>query len=151
ARMDAAEIVWRSRSADRIAADRVRVSLVTPAWSRRNLADRLTGDSSVKAAAALARGEWNKAQVELGRHLLEAPQRFVIGFRTRESLVNGILAEFPASAAESAARADRIIAGEYDLLGYCGLRFDRPADPASAPLPSVPDWHFDPVHGRRTS
>ncbi|HMS10693.1 MAG TPA: heparinase II/III family protein, partial [Pyrinomonadaceae bacterium] len=36
--------------------------------------------------------------------------------------------------------ADRIIDGKFDLLGYEGLNFGGP----------VPDWHFDPVSGRRS-
>lgn len=35
-------------------------------------------------------------------------------------------------------RADRLLAGEYDLLGYAGLRWGAP-----------PDWQLDPVSGRR--
>ncbi len=36
-------------------------------------------------------------------------------------------------------RADRVIAGKFDLLGYSGLSFGNPVD-----------WHFEPVTGKRT-
>ena len=39
------------------------------------------------------------------------------------------------------ARAERVLAGEYDLLGYEKLRFASPT--------SEIDWHVDPVHRRR--
>src|SRR5207237_4403756 len=51
-------------------------------------------------------------------------------------------------------RADRLVAGDHDLLGYRGLRFDR--SPTTRTVQSPPlaregsiDWHYDPVHGRR--
>ncbi|MGH9803181.1 MAG: heparinase II/III family protein, partial [Blastocatellia bacterium] len=37
------------------------------------------------------------------------------------------------------ARADKVIAGKFDLLGYSGLKFGSPID-----------WHFEPVTGKRT-
>ncbi|MBK9165440.1 MAG: hypothetical protein IPM21_16330 [Acidobacteria bacterium] len=36
--------------------------------------------------------------------------------------------------------ADRILEGKFDLLGYEGLDFGKP----------LPDWHFDPVSGKRS-
>lgn len=43
--------------------------------------------------------------------------------------------------AESIIRsADRILEGKFDLLGYEGLDFGKP----------LPDWHFDPVSGKRS-
>ena len=44
---------------------------------------------------------------------------------------------FPRAAAESAARAESIIAGHYDILGYRDVPFGRP-----------PRWNHDPVHDR---
>ena len=48
---------------------------------------------------------------------------------------------WPGAAAESRVRADRILAGRYDLLAYDGLSYDS-GDGAV-------DWHFDPVHRRK--
>jgi hypothetical protein len=45
---------------------------------------------------------------------------------------------FPSAASDAMYRADKILDGRYDLLGYDGLNFGRP-----------PAWHLDPVHGRR--
>src|SRR5439155_12241669 len=57
------------------------------------------------------------------------------------SLRARIAAEFPDSPRYAAARADRLLAGSYDLLGYRALRFAADG--------YAPDWHFDPVHDRR--
>ena len=54
---------------------------------------------------------------------------------------------FPDAARHAAARADRILAGEYDLLGYRGTPI-RPAARTCA-CRRLPDWHCDPVHDRR--
>jgi hypothetical protein len=52
-----------------------------------------------------------------------------------------VLARWPGATRDAATRADRIIAGHYDLLGYRGLEFKTAGG-------SI-DWHFDPVHHRR--
>src|SRR6185436_3714166 len=46
-----------------------------------------------------------------------------------------VSSRWPGAAADAAARADRIVGGTYDLLGYRGLRFTN--------------WHSDPVHHRQ--
>jgi uncharacterized heparinase superfamily protein len=69
------------------------------------------------------------------------PQRFLIAPGLKATLVSRVLADFPDARAESAARANRILAGEYDLLGYRGLCFATPGHQI--------DWHWDPVHGCR--
>jgi hypothetical protein len=46
----------------------------------------------------------------------------------------------PGAIADARTRADRIVRGQYDLLGYAGLRFTT----ARRRI----DWHFDPVWGR---
>jgi hypothetical protein len=50
------------------------------------------------------------------------------------SVRDEILTRWPGAAADAGARADRILAGHYDLLGYRGLQ--------------CADWHSDPVHRR---
>jgi hypothetical protein len=52
-----------------------------------------------------------------------------------------VLNRYPDAAADAAHRADRILHGCYDVLGYRGLSFS----PDGAGM----DWHFDPVHNRR--
>jgi hypothetical protein len=149
ARMDGDEIAWRGKAAARTTLDRARARVIRPRWNRRDLlavlASPRDGSNHLRAArTALSSAAWDEAHAALARHFAGAPQRFVISPGTRESIAARIQAEFPEAARDAAMRADRIAAGEYDLLGYRGLRFVAPdsCDP-------LPDWQFDPVHGRR--
>lgn len=145
ARMDSGELVWRGRAALRTAAHRFAFMLRAPRWNRRDLAGRLTRDASLDTVRrALARGEWTAAHVELQRHVLQRPSRFVVTPAARSRTTARIARRFPDAGADAAARADRILDGRYDLLGYRDLRFS----PADSPSDRV-DWHFDPVHDRR--
>jgi hypothetical protein len=145
ARMDAAEIVSRSRASARIAVDRARAAILTPAWRRERLLRTLSGDrmlSDIRAAAAAER--WMDAHFGLARRLASDPQRFVIGPQVRSEVAARIHAQYPGAARDAAVRGDRLLAGEYDLLGYRGLRFGRPHDAAA----HQPDWQYDPIHRR---
>jgi hypothetical protein len=145
--MSPAEIAWRSRAAFRIAIDRLHVSIVAPRWDRRDLARRLTPTAGFSdARTALRQRRWAEADAALAHHIEEGTQRFVIGRKTKAQVIDRIWREFPESRDAAAARADRVLSGDYDVLGYRGLRFTRPALPA---LRRAPDWHFDPVHDRR--
>jgi hypothetical protein len=103
---------WRAREIARTLADRVRFRVAKPRWR--------SGDSIISNAVAqrLSRGQ----------------ARCVIDPSLAESVRQQVLARWPAAAADAADRANRILAGTYDLLGYRGLQF--------------PDWHSDPVHHR---
>jgi Heparinase II/III-like protein/Heparinase II/III N-terminus len=155
ARMDAAEITWRGTRAARTLFDRTRTRLVAPRWSRTDLLPALAPLEELTAVrAALAGRRWGDAQRELARHFAHAPQRFAISPRSRPALVERIRREFPDAVQHATARADRILAGQYDVLGYQGLRFDTTADPLcpSSPLcqhRAAVDWQLDPVMNRR--
>ena len=139
--MDLAEILWRSRAAARIAVDRARIAVAPPVWNRRRLARRLAHTVDLdRARDALAQGDWPEADCALRRHAVEGPARFVIAPSSRRAVASLIRREFPDSVSQSAARADRIVAGEYDLLGFRELRFASNG---------AIDWHYDPVHERR--
>jgi uncharacterized heparinase superfamily protein len=157
ARMDAAEIRWRGAAAARTAVNRARTRLVEPKWSRRQLLFALAPTEDLEPVrSALAAHRWDDAQRGLARHFAAAPQRFVIGPRSQAALVERIHEAFPDAARHAGDRADRIVAGAYDLLAYHGLRFDRVdlADRPGPPEPprpeALPDWHADPVN-RRTA
>jgi hypothetical protein len=124
ARMDGAEIVSRGTTAARTMRDRVRARLSRPRWNRDGLLSVLASSPELTAArSALAARRWDDAHAALSRHFAAASQRFVIAPASRQALVERLGAEFPGSANHAAARADRIVAGEYDLLGYRALRF----------------------------
>ena len=145
ARMDAAELTWRATTVGRTLWDRARTGCASPRWSRTDLLPALAPLAELsEVRAALQRHRWDEAQRALARHIVQAPRRFTIGPQSRPALVARIRREFPDAAAQAAQRADRIAAGQYDLLGYRGLRFG--ADDSG---PALPDWHLDCVHGRR--
>jgi hypothetical protein len=160
ARMDAAELAWRGATAARAMVDRARARIVPPRWRREDLRQVLARRRDLdNVRAALGAGRWDEAHRELARHFAVAPQRFVISTSGKAALRDRIRADFPDAAREAAARADRILAGEYDLLGYRALSFNpsnltSEADPVRPypthlPDPSgLPDWQFDPVHAR---
>jgi len=140
-RMDLDEILWRSRAAARTVVDRARTAIAPARWNRRDLARRLARDPDLdRARTALGRSEWLDAHRELRHHLASGPARFVIAPSLKPTVASRIRREFPDSVGAAAARADRILAGEHDLLGFRGLRFDSGG---------TTDWHFDPVHDRR--
>jgi uncharacterized heparinase superfamily protein len=100
----------------------------------------LSGAADLRRLAdACRRQRWHDAHRELGA-LAGAP-RFVIAPSERAGTVNRIRHVFPEAPRAAVERADRIIAGRYDLLGYSSLRFGC----ASSDI----DWHLDPVHDRR--
>jgi len=139
--MDLDEILWRSRAAARTVVDRARTAIAPARWNRRDLARRLARDPDLdRARTALGRSEWLDAHRELRHHLASGPARFVIAPSLKPTVASRIRREFPDSVGAAAARADRILAGEHDLLGFRGLRFDSGG---------TTDWHFDPVHDRR--
>ena len=142
--MDAGEVTWRGTTAARTLFDRTRTRLAAPRWSRTDLLRLLAPlDELTAVRAALKAQRWPDAQRELGRHFARAPRRFAIGPQSRPAMAERIRREFPDAARHATGRADRILDGEYDLLGYRGLRFDSPDLPHPRALP---DWHLDPVH-----
>jgi hypothetical protein len=160
ARMDAAEVGWRLKARGRAVIDRATTGLLTPGWKRDALLPALAPLPGLRSArAALVRNDWNDAHRELSRYFAHAPQRFVTGQTARARLVGRIRSQFPRGARQAADRADRVLSGEYELLGYRGLRFDPAADltspdrsgqpPRSSSPSGAVDWHLDPVHQRR--
>jgi hypothetical protein len=139
--MSPAELGGRVAISVRREASRVGWAARKSAWRREDLARLLALDDPLvrDAASDLGAGAIADAQARLARHLLTRPRRWPIAPRDRESLASAIRARFPAAAADARRRADRIVAGRFDLLGYRGL----PADAGDGV-----DWHRDPVHGR---
>lgn len=89
---------------------------------------------------AAKQGDWLTAHQELALLASASPSHFAIDPASRDRQRACVLAEFPSAAADAANRADCLLAGEFDLLGYHGLRYDGPEGI---------DWHLDPVHTRR--
>jgi len=85
---------------------------------------------------ALGDQDWMGAHEALVAHFCAEPTRFVIAPSMRRALAADITTRFPSSVYDAAERADRMLAGRYDLLGYRDLRFDGQG------------WHRDEVHGK---
>jgi uncharacterized heparinase superfamily protein len=116
-----------------------------PRWDRGQIAAALAPHARTGALAqAIAERDWMTTQDRLAEQLRSRPGRFVLNPGSAVALRREILARWPDAAGDATARADRVLNGDYDLLGYTGLRFDG-AD--AAPAAGTIDWHLDPVHG----
>ncbi len=75
---------------------------------------------------------------ELHKHFQyrESPA-FVAGFTDRQATINELNRRWPQTAAEVIKRADRILDGRFDLLGFKDLSFGDPIN-----------WHLEPVAGK---
>ena len=131
--MNGAELRFRTAAAVRSRVERARTALAPPAWRRESL--RLGKDPALGIArGALARQDWHAAHVALAAHFVDRATRFPLVPRELRALGARITAAFPdASGTE---RAERVLQGRYDLLGYRDVHTASP-----------PDWHADPVHG----
>ncbi len=132
--MDAAEIRFRASVALRNALDRARVSVAPPVWDRHGL--RVVGPGVEPARVLLARGDWLGAHRALAKHFKNRPPLFPLSPERAALVARGVRSSFPM--VDACTRADRVIAGRHDLLGYTNVDVGSP-----------PDWHRDPVHDRR--
>jgi hypothetical protein len=141
-RMELSELGWRSRASARIAWDRLRTAGSEPTWDRRALAGALATEPAFDdVRASLGQGEWSNAHRQLASHFASRPQKFALAPSNRASIVETINGRFPSAQKDAKARADEIVAGRYDLLGYHGLMFQGASNDV--------DWQRDPVNGRR--
>ena len=141
-RMSRDELRWRSSVAIRTARGRATARIRTSRWNREDLSHALAPDLLAEGMRAQIAGrDWQAVHDALEARIRSRPARFVLDPATLTELRALVAARWPAAEADARARADRILAGQIDILGYRGLRFAG-ADGAS-------DWHFDPVHDRR--
>ena len=141
--MDADEWRFRLASGIRKTADRARITLAPSAWRRADLPGFLSPASPGEAANvtdardAARRSDWTAAHHALATHFASRPPRFPFDPRTLTELSTRVRLRFPGAMSSSRERADRMLDGRYDILGYRDLHFGTP-----------PAWHADPVHGR---
>ena len=146
ARMDAGELSWRGATAARTLVDRGRHRMIASRWARKDLLPRLVPSRELSTVAEhLSAQRWDAAHLALVRHFGRGPRRLPVGPHSKHALTARIHREFRGAARHAALRADRILAGKYDLLGYRGLRFGRFTPGCTA----LPDWSLDPVNNRR--
>jgi len=75
----------------------------------------------------------------LGLFRSRTTPKFFDAFHDRESTIRELRNRWPEAESEIVERADAIIDGRFDLLGFRGLSFGEPID-----------WHLEPVSGKRT-
>lgn len=142
ARTSSGELLFRAREKACVAVEALRFASGGERWRREILRSRLIPRSTELEGAreALAGHEWSRAGAALRSHFTDRPTRFLIDPAGRQAVSTAARARFPGCAADAAGRANRLLDGHTDLLGYRGLSFRRGSDI---------DWQFDPVLGRR--
>lgn len=141
-RMSREEIAWRLGQAARVQRDRVIARVRAPRWDRATLVGVLAPDVTDPVMRThIARRDWRSAQKSLARALRARPRTFVLDPTIALQLREQILHRWPDAASQAASRADRLLSGRYDVLGYRDISY-------SAPNGQL-DWHLDPVHHRR--
>jgi hypothetical protein len=137
------ELQWRARVAARTAAHRFATRFSPPRWNRLDLrhalAEGVVDDAT--RANAMENDDWPAVHAALAGVLKGRNSRFVLAPASRDELRGDVLSRWPSAASLADFRAERILAGQYDLLGYRGLAFRRTGRDV--------DWHLDPVHNRR--
>jgi hypothetical protein len=135
------EMSWRIRQTARTAVSRMAVRVRPPRWHRRELRRVLRDGVLAHRLHRDSDAAWQAVHAELSRHIANRASRFTLDPTSAGEMRDAILARWPDAATEAATRADDILAGRYDVLGYRQLSWGSPDD-------SV-DWHLDPVSGRR--
>jgi uncharacterized heparinase superfamily protein len=138
------EITWRVKQMARIHRDRIATRLRKPHWSRSSVLEVLAPEVVDPVLRThLSRRDWAAAHRSLVRALRARPRTFVLDPTSALALRQEILARWPSAAAEASERADGVMSGRFDVLGYRGLSY--------AGADGAIDWHFDPVHRRRAA
>lgn len=139
AQMDPQEWRFRLGCEIRKIAGRARFRVAPPRWNPLHVGRILAaGHDGIKDARdAAARGDIAGAHRTLARHFAIRTSCWPIRAVARKAFVAS-LASPRAVVAAATRRADRLLAGQYDLLGYRDLTCG-----------ALPDWMRDPVHDRR--
>jgi hypothetical protein len=141
AAMDRPELQFRAASGLRNAVGRLRFKVHPPRLNRPDIVHVLNGTSGTLVAGALDaahRGDLLGAHVALARHFEIRAATWPLHASARRLLVDEIRRDFPHAASEAQRRADGLVAGVHDFLGF-----------EDVPVGNPPDWHADPIHGRR--
>lgn len=139
--MDSQELRFRLTCEARKVAGRLRHAVRHSRVDRRRLARILDPGSGPLVARAIVharRGEYLAAHEALAAHVASRPSCWPINPSRRGPLVEELRHAYPETAAEARSRAQRLLRGRHDFLGYTDIQL---ADP--------PDWHGDVIHGRR--
>jgi hypothetical protein len=140
-RMTREEVQWRLGVALRTTTERITSRIRPRQWTRNAIADALSpGVVDGELRRSVAAGRWMDAHAALAATLRSRPARHVLDPSAAPLLRETISRHWPDAASQAIAGADRLLQGQYDVLGYRGLAFARNGTGI--------DWHFDPVHRR---
>ena len=142
AAMQPEELRFRTLCELRKLRGRVVTTLSRPAWQRSALDSILDGrrmPSGPALRATLKRGDYREAHGALAAHFATRRSTFPINGSEVASAGAAIRHTFPSAPEVARARADSVIRGRYDLLGYRGVQAG-----------TSPDWHTDVVHRRHS-
>jgi uncharacterized heparinase superfamily protein len=135
-RMPREELTWRAMAQSRIERQRLMYLVRKPRWQRSDIEQILSpGVLTPEVRHSIRQGDWSAVDRLLHEQLATRPSRYVLEPRDASALVAEITTRWPEAAGDAARRADRILAGTYDFLGYRGVHCE--------------DWHGDAVNGRR--
>ncbi|MEP6741915.1 MAG: alginate lyase family protein [bacterium] len=87
---------------------------------------------------SIGRELWS-AQEFLEHFRSRTEPKFFASFDEQNATIEQLRTRWPEGVWEILERANRIVEGQFDLLGFCGLSFGQPID-----------WHLEPVTGKRT-
>lgn len=141
AEMDREELRFRLTCEARKIAGRLRYAIHPQQWDRSALAgllDERMGPYVARAVEAARRDDYLAAHRALAMHFRSRTSRWPLRAVSRDQFVSAIRERFPEAERDTRERADRILDGRHDLLGYRDVVLGNP-----------PDWHADRIHGRR--
>ncbi len=141
AAMQPGELRFRAISECRKTADSLRARWFPLRWDRADLLHilkRSGGSGTIDAAiAALGARNYPTAHAALAQHFTERSSPFPLNARDVGVVGAAVAKDFPDAPRDALRRAEAVLGGRYDLLGYRAL-----------PVGTSPDWHRDPVHDR---
>jgi len=136
------EVSWRARAAARIAADRITVHVRPRGWQRHDIRAVLAADVlDAQLDQTMTAGRWDAVHNLLEQRIRGRQSLFVLDPASVPALRDEVVRRDPAAAARAAERADAILEGRYDLLGFRSLTLTGNNGRM--------DWHHDPVHHAR--
>ena len=141
ATMDRQELRFRLACEARNVVGRLRFKVSPPRLDRTALGrvlDPAAGPLVAAAIEAARRGDALAAHRALALHFQTRVSRWPLQASARATLAGAIRRDFRDAAREAGLRADRILDGRHDLLGFRNIALGNP-----------PDWHADAVHRRR--
>jgi heparinase II/III-like protein len=141
AEMDGEELRFRLACEARKIAGRLRYAIHPQQWDRSRLIGLLDEGQGVyvsRAVEAARRRDYLAAHRALAMHFRSRASRWPLRGSGRDALVSAIKRQVPEAERQARERADAILEGRHDLLGYRGV-----------PLGSPPDWHADAIHHRK--